>query len=72
MSSILGGLISGLIGGGVKRQKSRSNTVSQVSRSTPKEATPKAKTAAQLALIKTGSSGVLNEGTTGRRKLLGN
>ncbi|KKM66317.1 hypothetical protein LCGC14_1482380 [marine sediment metagenome] len=46
---------------------------SRQSTSTPAAEQPKAKAAAKLALIKTGGKGgVLNEATTGRKKLLGN
>ena len=73
---LLGGLLGG--GGGVKTsraERSRENRVtpaSQVSQSSADPNTVKAKAAGKLALIKTGSAGVLNDTASGRKKLLGN
>ena len=72
------GLLGGLLGGGGSAAKSRSRDrenrvtpASQVSQSSA-DPTVKAKAAGKLALIKTGSAGVLNDTTSGRKKLLGN
>ncbi len=70
------GLLGGLLGGGgkVSKRDSRSNAVvqSQVSKSSADPTAAKAKAAGKLALIKTSAGGVLNDSTSGRKKLLGN
>ncbi len=73
------GLLGGLLGGGGSAAKSRSRDrenrvtpASQVSQSSADPNAVKAKAAGKLALIKTGSAGVLNDSASGRKKLLGN
>ena len=70
------GLLGGLLGGGGNKvsRESRENRVTPASQVSQSSADPnvKAKAAGKLALIKTGSAGVLNESTSGRKKLLGN
>ncbi len=70
MGSLIGSLAGGLFSRKPKPQ--RAEPARSVSRAEPEA--PKAKAAAKLALIKTGSKqGVLNgESTGGRKKLLGN
>ncbi len=72
MSSVIGSLVGGLFS--KKPKQPRAEAARSVSRSDGGE-TPKAKTAAKLALIKTGGGkqGVLSgDSTGGRKKLLGN
>ncbi len=71
MGSLRGSLVGGMFSR--KPEAKRAEPARSVSRSDATEA-PKAKAAAKIALIKTGGGkqGVMENGATGRKKLLGN
>lgn len=75
MSSVIGNLIGGFLGGGkVQKQRGESRIQTPASQQSTSSADPntKARVAGKLALIKTGAGGVPDESVTGRKKLLGN